>query len=378
MLIAQPDIWTILLGFGTLNGLFFALLLWNHKQGSKVSNRILAIMLVCISIFISELTLTRHGLYLEYPQFILYSFPASYLIAPLFYFYVVSLTRKELSWSPSMLAHLIPLGLALTLLIPFYFSSYEERIAYMELFSRPEELSFRHIWFGGIFFIQTFLYLFLCFRFLREFEQKYKSRASGTWISRLEWLKRLMILFTLFSLLNAVVSLLLILFDIAFMNGVEMALVVLTFFAHMVGYNAIKHPDRLFTRKEESKYAHSTLAEDNRSLLLERLQHHMTEEKPFLDSELTLGTLATELNVHPDHLSQAINAELSINFYDFVNGYRVEEAKERLQDPANQQFSILGIALDSGFNSKSSFNRIFKKNTGLTPSQFLKKRSPNP
>ena len=69
-------------------------------------------------------------------------------------------------------------------------------------------------------------------------------------------------------------------------------------------------------------------------------------------------------------LSQVINEQLGVNFFNFVNQYRVEEFKERLADPSNRNFSLLGIAFDSGFNSKSTFNRIFRNTTGLTPSRY--------
>ena len=97
----------------------------------------------------------------------------------------------------------------------------------------------------------------------------------------------------------------------------------------------------------------------------------MDKNKPFLDADLTLASLAKELKIPPDHLSQVINSELSVNFYDFINGYRVKEAQKRLLDPKNRVYSILGIALNAGFNSKASFNRIFKKHIGITPSQYI-------
>jgi len=97
----------------------------------------------------------------------------------------------------------------------------------------------------------------------------------------------------------------------------------------------------------------------------------METEKPYLEPKLTLSSLADELEISANHLSQVINQYEEKNFFDFVNSYRVEEYKERATDPAYQNFSILAIALDSGFNSKSSFNQVFKKFTGKTPSQYL-------
>ncbi len=81
------------------------------------------------------------------------------------------------------------------------------------------------------------------------------------------------------------------------------------------------------------------------------------------------------MNISVNHLSQVINEQLGMTFFDYVNSYRVEEVKARLSSPDVKNFTLLGIAYDSGFNSKSSFNSIFKKFTGLTPSQFAKEKT---
>ena len=101
----------------------------------------------------------------------------------------------------------------------------------------------------------------------------------------------------------------------------------------------------------------------------------MDEKKPYLEPKLTLNMLATQLDVSSNHLSQTINQHQNQNFYDFINQYRVEEFKQRAKDPKNQHFIILALALDAGFNSKSAFNLIFKKHTGMTPSQFMSENS---
>ena len=80
--------------------------------------------------------------------------------------------------------------------------------------------------------------------------------------------------------------------------------------------------------------------------------------------------LAATLKVSSNHLSQAINEQSSLNFYDFVNGYRIEAAKQQLTERDPKRYTILGLALDSGFNSKSAFYKGFKKHTGMTPTAF--------
>lgn len=95
----------------------------------------------------------------------------------------------------------------------------------------------------------------------------------------------------------------------------------------------------------------------------------METEKPYTNPKLTLSDLAASLNISVNHLSQIINQNEKMNFHDFVNKYRVEEFIKNAS--ANRNFSILAHALDAGFNSKSSFNNVFKKHKGITPSNYM-------
>ena len=99
----------------------------------------------------------------------------------------------------------------------------------------------------------------------------------------------------------------------------------------------------------------------------------MEEKKPYTDSNLSLHQLAEMLDMTPHNLSEVINTGLNQNFFDFVNQYRVENVKRDVTDEQKGHLKLLSIALDAGFNSKSSFNAIFKKHTGMTPSEYREK-----
>lgn len=107
-------------------------------------------------------------------------------------------------------------------------------------------------------------------------------------------------------------------------------------------------------------------------LVSQKLLQFMEKEKPYLDEELSLQKLSLLMNISTHQVSQAINQGLHTNFYKFVNAYRIEEVKNKLTNPEFEKYSILGIAFESGFNSKSTFNKIFKEETGMTPSEFKK------
>jgi AraC-like DNA-binding protein len=118
------------------------------------------------------------------------------------------------------------------------------------------------------------------------------------------------------------------------------------------------------------KYKKSALDAETSNVFLAELEKEMEINKPYLDGDLTLPQLAKRLSISPNYLSQIINEQLKRNFFDFVNRYRVEEAKGYLLDPDKQRENVLTLALDAGFNSKSAFYTAFKKHTGMTPGQF--------
>ena len=107
--------------------------------------------------------------------------------------------------------------------------------------------------------------------------------------------------------------------------------------------------------------------------VLDQLRGHMETRRPWLDPDLTLEQLALQLKFRPKLLSQAINDGLGQNFFEFINTYRIGEAKRLLTNPADKKVTVLEVLYQVGFNSKSSFNTVFKKQTGLTPSEFKKK-----
>jgi ligand-binding sensor domain-containing protein/AraC-like DNA-binding protein len=127
--------------------------------------------------------------------------------------------------------------------------------------------------------------------------------------------------------------------------------------------------------EEEQKYLASTLTVPRARMHSRKIQAFVEKEKPYLDANLTAAKLAQALGMSKKNLSQVINQEFNLNFKNFINKYRVEEARKKLLDPREQDFVLMKIALDVGFNSKSVFNEAFKKFTGMSPSEYRKKHS---
>jgi AraC-like DNA-binding protein len=151
-------------------------------------------------------------------------------------------------------------------------------------------------------------------------------------------------------------------------------------FAILIFYKALQHPE-FFTGLPETekhqKYEHSRLSEKEKTEYLQNLETYFNSEKPFLNPELTISDVASNLNVSAKYLSQVINEHKGKNFYDFINSYRIEEAKKQLTQIADLKKTVLEVLYESGFNSKSAFNSAFKKQTGFTPTQFRNQAAAN-
>lgn len=124
--------------------------------------------------------------------------------------------------------------------------------------------------------------------------------------------------------------------------------------------------------EEKIKYAKSGLSDATANQLHEELKNLMLHEKLYKIHELTLTDLANRINIHPNYLSQIINEKEGVNFYDYVNTLRIEEFIKQVSLPENKKYTLLSLSYEVGFNSKSSFNRYFKKVTKQSPTEYLK------
>jgi len=125
------------------------------------------------------------------------------------------------------------------------------------------------------------------------------------------------------------------------------------------------------TGSSKLKYSNSGLSEKLAAEIHEGLIRLMTREKTFTEPALSLTMLAAKLNAHPNYLSQVINEKEGKSFFDYINTLRVDEFKRLVVLPGSSQFTMMSLAYDCGFNSKSSFNKNFKKITGISPSVYL-------
>ena len=157
--------------------------------------------------------------------------------------------------------------------------------------------------------------------------------------------------------------------------GGKVVIISIVVIIYGIGYRGFRQPQILGLAEVTEvgrKYEKSTLSDSAAERHLQRLLELMDAKRPHLRCDLTIRDLAEASNIPSYHLSQLLNENLNQKFYDFVNRYRVEEAKRALLDTANDHLTILAVALNAGFSSKSAFNATFKKTTGVTPSEFRK------
>jgi AraC-like DNA-binding protein len=157
----------------------------------------------------------------------------------------------------------------------------------------------------------------------------------------------------------------------------------ITLFSFVYSFYAIRQPvilDQVLKpepgdKTEQEKYTRSGLKEEQAEKLLRKLIAYVEDKKPYLDRDLTIQDLSTLTSIPRHYITQMLNEKHKKNFFTFINEYRVKEVIERFSDSRFNNYTILAIAFDAGFNSKTTFNSIFKSHTGLTPREFREKSS---
>jgi AraC-like DNA-binding protein len=157
--------------------------------------------------------------------------------------------------------------------------------------------------------------------------------------------------------------------------GIIVMIVLILIFVTGIIWRAMKQGETFSGVEEKNeKYSGSNLSSNERQEAVIKLDRVMREEKYFREPDITLDVLAQKIGIAPKKLSQVINEDYHQNFFDFINSLRIEEAKRLMRETTDRKTTVLEIMFACGFNSKSSFNTLFKKKTGVTPSEY--KRQP--
>lgn len=393
---------------GLSQGLFAAFVMFT-KRNKQTADRLLIawLLIICLKFLILLM-------YDEYGEFFDAAFSQGFIplsFGPFLYLYTKHITDEDVRFGFRDILHAAPF----IILTAFYFAFFQDRVDFSDhkYLEKDEYLGVRILYATG-YFVSIFTYAALTYRQLYFYRKSLVNKFSfETTKNQLNWLY-----FTA-GLITATFAFY---FTIGIINAVNrrpivdselMANIGLTIMTFSVSYFGIRQkalfrsreiyrkadeeleieipkpviaptqptentlpetqqPEVVEAEDEKEKYKRSGLKDEDAEAYIEKLLAFMEKEKPYLDAEMTIQDLSAKINISKHHLTQILNNNIGKNFFTFVNEFRIEEVKRKLADPAFDHLTILGIAYDCGFNSKSSFNNIFKQYTGSTPSEYKK------
>jgi len=365
-----------------------AIFLFTLQKGNLLSNKLLAVFLFITAFDISNFIF--QNFYGNHLNFDMFRANIVALLAPALYFYVKSVLYNDTKLQLKDLPNLLPLLLVNLLFLPgFYFGDIEQKMAFYNNDNPRLEVIIVHF----TLYIEMAFYLLLIFKTLIKHKKILLENFSDINQLNHRWLTYFILFFTTDFLIGLFRNI----FKFTEYQSINIVLTPLMLFTSLlfvcwIFFQALNNPQLFLgisskiplstatlygikreTSCETSKDKIHTLNTDESKELdkkITQLKHFMSNSRPYLNTTLTIESLAKQLNLPTEELSSIINHHLNQHFFDFVNGYRVNLAAEMLQDTEHKTKTILSILYDVGFNSKSSFNTAFKKKMAMTPSQY--------
>jgi AraC-like DNA-binding protein len=363
---------SILMLLGALQAVLLTLALLEKRKRKSPANRYLAVLMFLTAVRLGNAALHYAGSGPGRPASLLWTVFLILTFPPLLYLYVRALIGPSVRFRSTDALHFLPAALlAVWSEAEAFLPAAGPAVPGIDVASETA--------INGAWLVQTAVYIFLILRLRERHIRSAPQVLSARDKVYLDWIRNLVLGFAFIALLTLLYLLhMLAGLPLPRTPGVFLHLTIAVFVIAW-GYQglrqpeifAVGRPEDLETRGKASAAAsglEEPLSPADESVRL--ILSYMNREKPFLAPDLNLFDLARSLALPPYQLSAVLNRKLGKTFFDFVNGYRVEEAKRRLLDPAGANLKILALAFECGFNSKSAFNRVFKAMTGLTPSEF--------
>lgn len=340
-----------------INGLVFSLLVLEKKE-NRNANRLLSLLIIALCFTFTPYMLDPI-IWHQFRWLAWLPFSLSYWIGPSLYLYVRTLTSsipitKKDSW------HFAPI------ILNYLHSSYHLFLnrGYHWFHYSAELLESAAI-------ISILIYAWITYKKVVRYQKSLEDQVSNTESLDLQWVIR--------SIQVLVVSFVIILCFMAVSSAMlgkesmsewdEVRSGILLIYASMLYWMSI-HGYRQAQMIELPRYEEESETEHGPSTILVELESLVKEKKLYRHSEFSLSDLSNESGITGRRISNVLNNELGKNYFQFINEYRVEEVKSQLLDPKYGHLTVLSLALDAGFNSKASFNRVFKRYTGQTPKEF--------
>ncbi|MDH5366097.1 MAG: helix-turn-helix domain-containing protein [Cyclobacteriaceae bacterium] len=362
---------------GIVQAFFIEFILLNKKNKS-LPDKILATWMFFIGLHLFFYYLYYIGYHFQFPYIMGVSVPLPLIHGPFLLLYTVSLIQPEKKFSQFNYLHFIPFISFLIALSPKFFISTEELLQFLQEveINTPFYIQF----FAMLGNLSGFVYVPWCLIVLHRHQKCIRNNFSYMEEINLIWLRNVILGMAMIWVSILVAGAIKLNWSQSDFDPSTLIFIMVTVFIFIIGYygsrqGVIFTDNRNSQEKEVSdkkKYEKSSLKEEQSEKYLNDLMIYMKDEMPYLESKITLRDLASTLGYSHNYLSQIINEKLNQNFYEFINQYRVEEFKKRVNEDKFKKLTLLGHAYESGFSSKSAFNEVFKKIAGITPSQYYK------
>jgi AraC-like DNA-binding protein len=360
--------------FGGIFGIVLSVVLLTRAKGAFSVRISFASYLITGSLMILLGAMIYSGKILYFPHLIRVDSPIHYLFPPIGFFFVYSVFKPGFKFRWIHLLNFLPFLFNLAEFTPFFLQNASFKIDYYTTYvSTHGSLAMPLHMFAKT--MNALIYFGLQVYVFFKFRPK-KTESSAFPLSTVIWFwiflaGQAIMLVGLFADQLTSVS-----FDI---DPYRFSITMVTFFIYDIVLALLFFPDMLYGNQVspvelplvKEKYIWSKLTADEKSVIMDKMTGYMKGEvKPYLNPKISLQEVSTVLDINPNRLSQAINEKTGLNFKDYINSYRVEEAKLLLSSPEFQKLTIEAIAEKAGFYSKSPFYSAFKKHTGMTPKEF--------
>ena len=354
----------------TFQLLLVGFFLITHKKGIRRNNILLGSIFILIAWNMADLTLQMNGVVLKWEILQLIDDGFFLLYGPIIYLYAQGVIYRDFKLSTKHLLHLIPY---LLLIIVLFFSRNITPNTPEEILKNDIPWQFYLV--SVLIYAHVFIYLGLTYKSLWTYRKIIRNKYSQIDQINLDWLSFSLNTFGLLTVVSLV-------HNFIALSGNRSVLIVslvfllifILYFVNRVILKALRQPEIFagIDQNETAKYLGSNLTPDQIEGYKKQLVDLCNTEKPFLDAQVSIADLSEKLSVSTKHLSQVINQSFDKSFFDFINSYRIHEAQQILKESGDEKLTVLEVMYEVGFNSKSSFNTAFKKETGLTPTEFRK------
>jgi len=365
------NVYSLLISIALIIAITFGLLLLFSRHINKKADRFLAALLFIVALWNASVLILDLGIQ-RYAIGIIWV-PLTYTLAlgPCFYFYIRFMTDIELTQKPKTWPHFVPVIFQIALFLFEVFQGIPEGIGY---FDTTTYMIFDPI-VNALAILSLMIYGFIARKRIQHYHRWVENNYSHYHRYNLNWLLRLSSIFLIvLTLWLGYFCIDFFLFDyrlsIFEFYPFHLTLAVISIWLSVEAFSKpeIIYPDKI--SPSENKVTSNSVADNELQEQAVWLKQQIERDLLYLDPELSLKSLADNIDLHPNMVSKIINDGLMLTFSDCINQYRIKSVINKLEDRENDKCTFLAIAFDCGFNSKTTFNRVFKKQLGLTPLQY--------